>query len=214
MDTDAGVQAILQQWQEVKTEHGTERTFAQCAQVWPLANNVKLEGMESAIHILRKACEYLHEGMVKLSSITDQKCDTEKVQQAVAELLVTLQRLQTQQHEGSRQSEVLSSRIDEVTGEATNLRSRLDGLQRRVGMESQQHESALRELRASHEQHATDLSVLCHSANEYQADIQARDHETFELKELIFKLSVEVDELREDVKKVQAMPGRGSIGDS
>ena len=66
-------------------------------------------------------------------------------------------------------------------------------------MESQQHESVLRELRASHEQHATDLSVLCHNANEYQADIQARDHETFELKELIFKLCVEVDELREDV---------------
>ena len=33
METDAGVQAILQQWQEVKTEHGTvERTFTQCAQ--------------------------------------------------------------------------------------------------------------------------------------------------------------------------------------
>ena len=32
-DTDAGVQAILQQWQEVKTEHGTvERTYTQCAQ--------------------------------------------------------------------------------------------------------------------------------------------------------------------------------------
>ena len=53
MDTDAGVQAILQQWQEVKTEHGTvERTYTQCAQAWPLANNVKLEGMESAILIL------------------------------------------------------------------------------------------------------------------------------------------------------------------
>ena len=31
METDAGVQAILQQWQEVKTEHGTvARTFTQC----------------------------------------------------------------------------------------------------------------------------------------------------------------------------------------
>ena len=40
-----GVQAILQQWQEVKTEHGTvERTYTQCAQTWPLANHVKVRG--------------------------------------------------------------------------------------------------------------------------------------------------------------------------
>ena len=96
METDAGVQAILQQRQEVKTEHGTvARTFAQCAQAWPLANNVKLDGMESAIHILRQACDYLHEGMTRLSSIADQKCDTEKVQQAIGEVMVTLQQLQT-----------------------------------------------------------------------------------------------------------------------
>ena len=118
-----------------------ERTFTQCAQTWPFANHVKLEGMESAIHILRKACEYLHEGMVRLSSITDQKCDTEKVQQAIAELMVTIQNLHTQHHEGSRRAEVLAPRIDEVTGKAANIRSRLDGLERRVGMESQQHES-------------------------------------------------------------------------
>ena len=55
-DTDPGVQAILQQWQEVKTEHGTvERTYTTCSQTWPLANHIKLEGMESAIHILRQA---------------------------------------------------------------------------------------------------------------------------------------------------------------
>ena len=84
MDTDAGVQAILQQWQEVKTEHGTvERTYTECAQAWPLANNVKLEGMESAILILRQACDYLHNGMTQLGSMTDRKCDTEKVQQIV-----------------------------------------------------------------------------------------------------------------------------------
>ena len=61
------------------------------------------------------------------------------------------------------------------------------------------HDAVLREPQAGHERHAT----------EYQADIQARDHEAFELKELIFKLCVEMDELREDVKKIQAMPGKG-----
>ena len=72
-----GVQAILQQWQEVKTEQGTvERTYTQCAQTWPLASHVKLESMESAIHILRQACDYLHEGMMKLgfADRTEMRC--------------------------------------------------------------------------------------------------------------------------------------------
>ena len=149
--------------------------------------------------------------MTRLSSITDQKCDTEKVQQVVAELTMTLQQLQTMGSEGWRRSEALVSRVDEISGETVNIRGRLEGLERRVGMEGQQHESVLRELRASHDQCVTDISVLCHNSNEYQADIQARDNEIFELKELIFKLCVEVDELREDVKKVQALPERGSI---
>ena len=40
MKTEAGVQTILQQWAEVKTEHGTvERRYIQCAQAWPLASD-------------------------------------------------------------------------------------------------------------------------------------------------------------------------------
>ena len=64
-ETEASaVQAILQQWAEVKTEYGTvERRYTQCAQTWPLASNVKLENMESAIQLLRQACDYLYNGM-------------------------------------------------------------------------------------------------------------------------------------------------------
>ena len=170
--------------------------------------------MESAIHILRQACDYLHEGMTRLSSITDQKCDTEKVQQAIAEVMVTLQQLQAMCGEGSRRSETIASRVDELSGEAVNIRGRLEGLERRVGMEGQQHESVLRELRASHDQCVADISVLCHNSNEYQMDVQARDTEMFELKELIFKLSVELDEFREDIRKVQSLPERGSVSTS
>ena len=184
MDTDAGVQAILQ-WQEVKTEQGVvERTYTQCTSEWPLASHVKLEGMESAIHFLRQACEYLHEGMMRLGSITDQKCDTGKVQQAITELMEKTQRLQALCDEGKQKAEVTASRVDEITDEVANARSRLGGLERRVCMEGQQHEGVLQELQASRDQHAVDLSVLCHNANEYQADIQARDNDTFEMKNL------------------------------
>ena len=208
-DTDAGLQAILQQWQEVKTEQGTvERTYTQCAQTWPLASHVKLEGIESAIHILRQACDYLHEGMMKLGSVTDQKCDTAGVHQVVAELMSTLQQLQARCTEGSQKADLATSRMEEMAGEAANTRKRLEGLERRVGIEGQQHEVEMQELRSGHEQHEADLRVLLQNTNEYQADLQARDHETFELKELIFKVCVELDEFREELKKTRGAPGR------
>ena len=208
-DTDAGVQAILQQWQEVKTEQGTvERTYTQCAQTWPLANHVKLEGMESAIHILRQACDYLHEGMVKLGSLTDQKCDTGMVHQVISELMTTLQQLQTSCAEGSHKVEQVTLRVNEIAGESVNARKRLEGLERRVGIEGQQHEVDMRELRAGHDQHAAEMRVLSHSASEYQADLQARDHETFEMKELIFRMGVDMEEIRKELEKTQEVPGR------
>ena len=208
-DTDAGVQAILQQWQEVKTEHGTvERTYTQCAQTWPLANHVKLEGMESAIQILRQACDYLHEGMMRLGSLTDQKCDTGMVHQVMSELMTALQQLQSECADGSQKVEQVTARVNEIAGESVNARKRLEGLERRIGIEGQQHEAEMRELRAGHDRHAADLRVVCQSANEYQANIQVQDHEIFELKELIFKLGVEIDEMRQELGKTQEVPGR------
>ena len=95
VETDSGVQAILQQWNEVRTEHGTvERRYTQCAQTWPLASNVKLENMESAIHLLRQACDYLYNGMTQMGSTMDQKCDTEKVQRVVIGVTMQFQKLQ------------------------------------------------------------------------------------------------------------------------
>ena len=144
-DTEAGIQAILQQWQEVKTEQGTaERTYTQCAQTWPLASHVKLEGMESAIHILRQACDYLHEGMIRLGSLTDQKRDAGMVHQVISELMTNLHQLQSDCTERSRKVEQVMSRVNEVVGELVNARKRIEGLERRVGIESQQLSGSLK----------------------------------------------------------------------
>ena len=81
--------AILQQWAEVKIEDGTvERTYAQCAQTWTLANHVKLENIESAIQIPRQACDHLYNGLSQVGSVVDQKCSTEKVQQVELEEII------------------------------------------------------------------------------------------------------------------------------
>ena len=83
-----------------------------------------------------------------------------------------------------------------------------------MGVEGQQNESVLRELRASLDHCVADVQVLCQHSNEYQMDLQARGSELFDLKELIFKLSVEVDECREGIQKIQSLPERGLVGAS
>ena len=95
---------------------------------------------------------------MKLGTVTDQKCDTGKVHQVVAEVMSTLQQLQTRCAEGSQKADLVTSRMNEMAGEAANARKRLEGLERRVGIESQQHDVEMRELRAGHDQQAAELT--------------------------------------------------------
>ena len=219
MEEDAGVRAIFQQWQNVKTEYGTvERRFTQCAQTWPLASNVKLENMETAIHLVRQACDYLCSGMTQMGSVTDRKCDAEKVQQVISEVMTQFQKLQVTMDEKSRRVETIASRVDELSGESMNSRSRLEGLERCVGVEGQQHDSAIRDLRASLVQCIEDTKGLCKCSTEYQMDIQFRDTELFELKELLFKFSIDLEdglkECHEGIQRAQQLPERGLISTS
>ena len=120
----------------------------------------------------------------------------------------TLRQLQSECAEDSRKREQVTSRVNEIAGESVNARKRLEGLERRLGIEGQQHEAEMRELRAGRDQHAADLAVLIHNASEYQADLQARDHDTFEMKELIFNLGVDMEEIRKELEKFRDVPGR------
>ena len=45
-------------------------------------------------------------------------------------------------------------------------------------------------------------------------DIQFRDMELFELKKLIFKLSIDLDECREGIQRIQSLPESGSVSTS
>ena len=162
--------------------------------------------MESVIHILRQACDYLHEGMMKLGSLTDQKCDTGMVHQVMSELMTTLQQLQSECADGSRKIEQETARVNEIVGELVNARKRLEGLERRIGIEGQQQEAEMRELRAGHDRHAAEIGVLSQCANDYQADIQVRDNEVLEMKELIFELGVQMDEIRKELKRAREVP--------
>ena len=179
---------------------------------------MKLENMESAIHLLRQACDYSHNAMARMGSVTDQKCDTEKVHQVVSEVMMQFQKLQVTIDERSRRIEDIASRMDELSGGSVNVRSMLEGLERRVGMEGQQHDSNIRDLRQRVDQCIEDGKGLCRCSTEYQMDIQFRDTELFELKKLLFKFSVDLEEglkeCREGIHRIQDLPESGSVSTS
>ena len=59
----ATARAILQSWSETRAEDGTvQRTYTQCAREWPLLGMEAFENIEAALNVLKRACEYLHEG--------------------------------------------------------------------------------------------------------------------------------------------------------
>ena len=120
--------------------------------------------------------------------------------------MTTIQKLQSECADGMRKIDQETARVNEIVGELVNARKRIEGLERRIGIESQQHDSEVRELRAGHERQAVEIGVLNQCANEYQADIQVRDNEVLEMKELIFELGVQMDEIREELKRAREAP--------
>ena len=72
--------------------------------------------MGSAIHLLRQACDYLYNGMTQMGSTMDQKCDTDKVQQVVSEVMMQFQKIQAAVDEKSKRVETLATRVDGLSG--------------------------------------------------------------------------------------------------
>ena len=83
----AMARAILQSWSETKGEDGSiQRTYTRCAQEWPLSESDAFENIETALNILKRACEYLHDGMRQMGGVVDQKANIPSVEAAVRAL--------------------------------------------------------------------------------------------------------------------------------
>ena len=145
----------------------------------------------------------------------DQKCDTEKVQQAVSEVITQRQKTQTTLDEKLKN---VVNRVDELSGESMYVRNRLDGVERRLGLEGQQQQAPLRDLQASVDQCRGDSHGLTRCSAEFQMDIQSRDQRHFEMEELIFKFSVELEEClkecREGLQCIRQLPESGAVSTS
>ena len=171
--------------------------------------------MESAIQLLRQACDYLYNGMTHMGSVVDQKRNTEKVQQVVGEVIAQLQKMQATFEEKSKRVETISTCLDELSGESMNVCNRLDGMEGRLGLESQQHQVSLREVQAAVNQCRGDIQGLTQGIAEVQMDTQSRDQRSFELEELIFNFNVNLEEglkeCREVTQQVRHIPESGQV---
>ena len=128
MDT-AMARAILQSWSETRAEDGTvQRTYTQCAREWPLSETEAFENIEVALNVLKRACEYLHEGMMRMGKTVDQKANIPSVEAAVRELAHHTQEVRNgAQRTVTRQTE-LSNRLDSMTEHIQETRGRMEAL--------------------------------------------------------------------------------------
>ena len=108
--------------------------------------------------------------------------------------------------------------MDELSGESMNVRNRLDGVERRLGLEVQQQQASLRDLQSAIDQCRGDVQELAQGFAEVQTEIQSRDQKHFELEESSFRLNVDLEKglggCREGPQRAQHTPESGSVSAS
>ena len=88
------------------------RTYTQRAQEWPLTDADAFENIEAALSVLKRACEYLHEGMTQMGMTMEQKANIPSVQAAVRELAEHIQDVRNGVRNSVTRQNELSARID------------------------------------------------------------------------------------------------------
>ena len=123
----AMARAILQSWSETKGEDGTvQRTYTQCAQEWSLSDSDAFENVETALNILKRACEYLHDGVMQMGRTMEQKANIPSVEAAVRTLAGHIQEVRNGvQNTVTRQND-LSTRMDRMSEQLQVARDRME----------------------------------------------------------------------------------------
>ena len=136
--------SILQQLAEIKGEDGNvERVFTQFAQTWLLADNVKFENIEAAIHVPRQARDYLYKGLKHVGSAFAQKVSAEKMQNvasALGEIVERIKLMQEQLVENSQRTDATSASIDQMSERIGDAHRRLEEVGSRCENGEQQHQ--------------------------------------------------------------------------
>ena len=186
--------AILQSWSEVKSEDGSvARTFAQCAQTWPLADTAAFENIEAAIQVLRQACDYLHQGLTQVGAAVEQKIDTGKVQAAINEIARQIQSMKASMTDSANRQTVLATRIDGTMEKISTGHGRLEAANAQLEREGAAQGSDIGELRESTRRCQSDIAKMTECLELAQIDSQRIDQKIFDLQENLFNNGVELE---------------------
>ena len=201
MDT-AMARAILQSWSETRAEDGSvQRTYTQCAREWPLLGMEAFENIEVALNVLKRACEYLHEGMMQMGRTVEQKANIPSVEAAVRELAQHTQEVRSGvQRTVTRQTE-LSNRLDNMTEHLQAARGRMEALSAQLDHGGREHMALVVEYRQSIEETQRRLSQLGGLIEHSQVDNQRLDKGLTDLRENVFNNGVAIDHLKEDMER-------------
>ena len=201
MDT-AMARAILQSWSETRAEDGTvQRTYTQCAREWPLSETEAFENIEAALNVLKRACEYLHEGMMQMGKTVDQKANIPSVEAAVRELAHHTQEVRNGvQRTVTRQTE-LSNRLDSMTEHIQEARGRMEALSAQIDQGGREHMALTVEYRHSIEETQRKVIQLGSLMEHSQVDTQRLDKGLTDLRENVFNNSVAIEHLKEDMER-------------
>ena len=201
MDT-AMARAILQSWSETRAEDGSvQRTYTQCAREWPLLGMEAFENIEVALNVLKRACEYLHEGMMQMGRTVEQKANIPSVEAAVRELAQHTQEVRNGvQRTVTRQTEV-SNRLDSMSEHLQAARGRVEALSAQLDQGGREHMALAVECRHAIEETQRKVIQLGGVVEHSQVDIQRLDKGLTDLQENVFNNGVEIDHLKEDLKR-------------
>ena len=180
----AMARAILQSWSEVRAEDGSvQRTYTQCAREWPLSETEAFENIEAALNVLKRACEYLHEGMMQMGKTVDQKANIPSVEAAVRELAHHTQEVRNGvQRTVTRQTE-LSNRLDGMSEHLQAARDRIEALSAQLDQGGREHMALTVEYRHTIEETQRKVIQLGGIIEHSQVDTQRLDKGLTDLRE-------------------------------
>ena len=119
---------------------------------WPLLGMEAFENIEVALNVLKRACEYLHEGMMQMGRTVEQKANIPSVEAAVRELAHHTQEVRNGvQRTVTRQTE-LSNRLDSMTEHLQAVRGRMETLSAQMDHGDREHMALVVEYRQSIEE--------------------------------------------------------------
>ena len=198
----ATARAILQSWCEVKEEDGSiARTYTQCAQTWPLTDASAFENIGAALSVLKRACEYLHQGMTQMGATVEQKAVITRVQSAVHELADHLQVVRIGLTEGVSRQNALSTRIDGMAERLQAAHGRLEAMGAQFEQAYGAQSSQVTELRQSMEETQRQVTQLTSRLELSQVDAQRLDQGMNDLQENVYQSAVSIDRAAEDCKR-------------